>query len=534
MPHSEEWVTWESGNSRRKADAPLGEWGYPEQSSTRRVGLPESWATRCADAGNNAGMNDQSSPRHALIVGAGLAGSLLACYLAEMGWRVDVFERRSDPRAKGYLGGRSINLALSARGVWGLAGVGLDAHVLERDAIPMRGRMIHPPGGGATVFQPYSQDTNDAINSVSRGGLNLTLLEAAAAMPGVEFHFDQPCVDVDLDACAAMIHQPGGTTTRVQADLVIGADGAFSPVRLRLMKNDRFEYSQSYLEHGYKELMIPAAAELSEGALRGHSARDGFAMEPNALHIWPRGGAMMIALPNRDKSFTCTLFWPLDGEHGLTSLRTEDEVAAFFKQHYPDATPIMPTLVRDFRANPNGSLVTVRCWPWQWGGKTVVIGDAAHAIVPFYGQGMNCAFEDCRVLARCLSEHRDQREALEVFQAERKPNADAIADMALENFTEMRDKVGDARFLYRKRVEQTLHRLHRDRVHPQYNLVSFSTVPYVEARQSGRRLDALLEKLIARLPMGSREELGDVAWEGKVSEIGGELLAKSEAPVGAA
>src|SRR5690606_5531813 len=256
-----------------------------------------------------------------VIVGAGLAGSLMACYLARAGWRVTVFERRPDPRAKGYAGGRSINLALSARGLSGLAGAGLDEVVMRRDAIPMPGRMIHPPGGGGLVFQPYSADPADAINSVSRGGLNLTLLNAAAAHEGVELRFDHPCVDVDLDAPAAIVRTPEGSTLRAGCDLLLGADGAFSPVRGRLQKTDRFEYSQSYLQHGYKELRIPPAAEVGID----ESAHGGYAMEPHALHIWPRGGAMMIALPNRDKSFTCTLFWPFAGEHGLESLRSAEE-----------------------------------------------------------------------------------------------------------------------------------------------------------------------------------------------------------------
>lgn len=465
------------------------------------------------------------SPRHAVLIGAGLAGSLLACYLARDGWTVDLFERRSDPRAKGYLGGRSINLALSARGLWGLEGVGLDRLVMERDAIPMKGRLIHPlasPGAtGPLVFQPYSANPADAINSVSRGGLNLTLLNAAAAMPGVRLFFDHPCLDVDLDEPAAILQTPDGSTRRAPGSLVLGADGAFSAVRLRLLKNDRFDYSQSYLTHGYKELCIPPAPPAAEIPAAPASDHHGYALEPNALHIWPRGSSMMIALPNRDKSFTCTLFWPLDShgnDTGLTALRTDEQVQAFFEKNYPDAVPLMPTLAHDYRANPNGSLVTVRCFPWQWGGKVAVLGDAAHAVVPFYGQGMNCAFEDCRVLARCLAEHpSDQRAALEAFERERKPNADAIADMALDNFIEMRDKVADPLFRYRKRVEQTLHRLFPDAVHPQYNLVSFSTVPYTEARRRGRELDAVLDRVVAEVPMSAAT---DANWESRIQASG--------------
>jgi kynurenine 3-monooxygenase len=457
-----------------------------------------------------------SGGKVALIVGAGLAGALMACYLARAGWRVRVYERRPDPRTKGYSGGRSINLALSARGLYGLAGVGLDRHILEHDAIPMRGRMIHPVSG-PLAFQPYSADPGDAINSVSRGGLNITLLDLASRECGVEFVFDRPCLDVDMDTPAAIFEAPSGPE-RVAADLVIGADGAYSAVRVRLQKTDRFEFSQTYLEHGYKELAIPARQRDSETAKQGGTEATSFAMDPNALHIWPRGGAMMIALPNRDHSFTCTLFWPWDGEHGLTRLTTRDQVLDFFREHYPDAVPLMPTLADDFLRNANGSLVTVRCFPWVGGaGKVVLIGDAAHAIVPFYGQGMNCAFEDCRELARCLAEHpRDHAAALEEYQAHRKPNADAIADMAIENFVEMRDKVADPVFRYKKRLEQAVHQMFPALWTPQYNLVSFSTVPYTEARRRGRELDAVLETIIERIPASRAAAMSEEQWRAEV------------------
>jgi kynurenine 3-monooxygenase len=463
-------------------------------------------------------MTAPDSPK-VLIVGAGLAGALMACYLAKAGWRVRLYERRGDPRAVGYVGGRSINLALSARGLAGLAGAGLADTVMKADAIPMRGRMIHPVSGQLT-FQPYSHDPHDAINSVSRGGLNLTLLKAAAAYPNVELVFDQFCLDVDLDATAAVFQGPGGKESRVEADLIIGADGAFSPVRGKLQKTDRFDYTQSYLEHGYKELHIPPSTS-------------GFAMEPNALHIWPRGGAMMIALPNRDHSFTCTLFWPFKGDHGFEHLKTRQEVLAHFERHYPDAVPLMPTLADDFTKNPTSSLVTVRCWPWQYEGRVCILGDAAHAVVPFYGQGMNAAFEDCLALAQLLDKYPGERDArgrlhfsraLQELQASRKPNADAIADMALENFVEMRDKTGNPAFLYRKKIEQTIHHFFPQRVTPQYNLVSFSTVPYVEARQRGRTLASIVERVAVQLPQDSIKALGEDAWKQRVKAVAEPLL----------
>ena len=450
-----------------------------------------------------------------MIVGAGLSGSLMACYLARAGHRVSVYERRPDPRAKGYLGGRSINLALSVRGIAGLAGAGLAEMVMNDEAIPMRGRMIHPATmepGASPIFQPYSHNPNDAINSVSRGGLNLALIRAAAAYENVELVFDHPCTDVDLEAPAAIFETSTGLK-RIEADLILGADGAFSPLRARLQKTDRFEYSQSYLAHGYKELHIPAVT-------------DGFALDPNALHIWPRGSSMMIALPNRDQTFTCTLFWPLEGEHGFDHLHSTAEVQAYFEKHYPDAVPLMPKLAEDYFANPTGSLVTVRCAPWHWQDKVCIFGDAAHAIVPFYGQGMNAAFEDCLALSQCLARHAEDRgAALAEFQALRKPNADAIADMAIANFVEMRDKVGSPDFLYRKKVEQTVHQAFPERVTPQYNLVSFSTVPYTEAQRRGAELDAVLDRIMEKIPAARMSELGEEAWKTEIRRNAEEILA---------
>jgi kynurenine 3-monooxygenase len=440
------------------------------------------------------------------IVGAGLAGSLLACYLAKMGFAVTVYERRSDPRAAGYVGGRSINLALSARGLWGLSGINLDQEILKH-AIPMKGRMIHPaslpPEGGELAFQAYSHNPKDAINSISRGGLNLALIEAAAKYENVKLVFDHRCLDIDPDACTATFqHETGGVMGQgpivtVESDLVLGADGAFSPVRGRLQKVDRCEYSQTYLTHGYKELHIPARPD-------GGGKWGGYALDPNALHIWPRGSAMMIALPNPDKSFTCTLFWPFDGEHSFASLKTESDVLAFFKRHYPDAVPLMPTLGSDFMRNPTSSLVTVRCWPWVYnakGGKAVALaGDAAHAIVPFFGQGINAGFEDVRIMAECLERHagrgeRWMQDALDEYQKIRKPNADAIARMALDNFVEMRDKVASPVFRWKKKLEHLLQDLFPGTLVPRYNLVSFSTVPYSEALRKGARIDRVLRWL---------------------------------------
>lgn len=452
-------------------------------------------------------MPNSTQAPHALIVGNGLAGALLAVLLAQAGWRVSLYERRGDPRAKGYQGGRSINLALSARGLAGLAAAGLAERVIARDLIAMPGRIIHPVHG-SPAFQPYSHNAADAINSVSRAGLNLTLIEAAAELPNVEAHFDHVCVDVDLARTTAIFQRSDGSRVSVSADLIIGADGAFSAVRDAMRKTDRFEYSQTYLGHGYKELHIPPAAGT-------------FALEPHALHIWPRGSSMMIALPNRDASFTCTLFWPFEGDHSFANLGTPAEIEAFFSAQYPDAKPLMPTLVHDFTTNPTSSLVTVRCWPWVRG-NTVLVGDAAHAIVPFYGQGINCGFEDCVELVRQLHA-APLAQALDAYQRARKPNADAIAEMALSNFVEMRDKVGRPEFLYRKKIEQILHAAFPDRCQPQYNLVSFSTVPYTEAKRLGDELAKLIDAVVAAIPMGSYDPASS-AWADRVRDLAAKIL----------
>ncbi|MHC5114609.1 MAG: FAD-dependent oxidoreductase [Planctomycetota bacterium] len=421
---------------------------------------------------------------HVVIAGAGLAGALLACFLGRRGYRVDLYERRPDPRAAGFIGGRSINLALSARGLDALARVGLAEKVLA-DAIPMRGRMMHSPRG-RLAFQPYSKNPNEAINSVSRGNLNVTLLEAADAFESVNLSFDTRAVDVDLDEGTCTLAGPDGAERTVTGDLIVGCDGAFSAIRNRMQKTERFSYSQSYLAHGYKELTIPPTDD------------DGFAMEPNALHIWPRGGYMMIALPNADRTFTCTCFWPFEGPYGFESVTTDAEIVHHFDRHFGDAVPLMPTLVEDYRKNPVGSLVTIRCDPWHHGERFLLLGDAAHAVVPFYGQGANAAFEDCVALDALVEEHgADWATILPKLSAMRAENANAIADMALDNFIEMRDKVGSRAFLLRKKTEKLLHRWLPQWYTPLYNLVSFSTIPYAEARRRARRQDRVIASAAA-------------------------------------
>ncbi|WBB66847.1 NAD(P)/FAD-dependent oxidoreductase [Micromonospora sp. WMMD812] len=406
------------------------------------------------------------------VVGAGLAGCLTACFLARRGYRVALYERRPDPRTGRVERGRSINLALSERGLDALRRIGLDEQVMA-DALPMRGRMIHPVAG-EPQFQSYSAAGDRAINSISRGALNNALLDAAAALPGVRIAFDHRLVGLDPASGDMTFETPQGKVGAT-ARVVLGADGAGSAVRGQLLGHGLLTESLDFLDYGYKELSIPP--------LGGD-----FALDPDALHIWPRGTSMMIALPNPDRSFTCTLFWPTHGTASFASLGSPAAIERHFAEHYPDLIALAPNLVDDYQHNPVGVLGTVRCTPWQVDGKVGLLGDAAHAIVPFYGQGANCAFEDVVELDRCLDECDDDwAVALPVFQRRRRENAEAIARMALANFVEMRDKVASPVFQTRKRVEHALERALPGRYVSQYELVSFTTTPYAEVRRRVRR-----------------------------------------------
>lgn len=434
------------------------------------------------------------------IFGAGLAGALLAVRLARMGHRVDLYERRADPRKAGADRGRSINLALSTRGLDALQRVGLADEVM-REAIPMRGRLMHGRDG-ALSYQQYGVTGEEAINSVSRAGLNMALLDAADREPLIRVFFGRRCTRVDFERREAeVVDIASAEKSVVRFETSIGADGAFSAVRLSMQMREGFNYSQTYESHGYKELTIPARAGEGDGvSLPGAEGR--FRMKKGALHIWPRRSYMMIALPNADGSFTCTLFAPFDGPDGLRTVRTPAEVRAYFDQRFPDAVPLMPTLEADFLNNPTGSLATVRCFPWHVGDAAVLVGDAAHAVVPFYGQGMNASFEDVVALAEEIeSHHGDLAGAYGAYGDRRKPNADAIADLALANFVEMRDKVGSPAFLRRKKWEQRFARWFRWYT-PLYTMVSFTTIPYAEAVERSRAQEARVRRVFFSVSLG--------------------------------
>ena len=430
--------------------------------------------------------------RRVAIVGAGLAGCLLATLLGRRGVPVDVYERRPDPRVAGAERGRSINLAISARGLAALEEVGLRDQALAQ-ALPMHGRMIHSTTP-ETSFRPYSADGTRAINSISRAQLNQSLLDSAEGTDGVRLYFGHRLVSADTGAGRLTFDTESGTVS-AQAEVVLAADGAYSATRSALEGAREFDLRQDFLEHGYKELTIPPR-------------KDDFALDPDALHIWPRGGSMMIALPNIDRSFTCTLFWPKVGPGSFAEHAPPDRLRNYFEREYPDVVDIMPTLIDDYALNPVGSLVTVRCWPWvirRAGSIVALVGDAGHAIVPFFGQGANCAFEDCIEIDRCLAEtDGDWNQALTIYQERRKENTDVIADLALDNFVEMRDRVNSPMFRARTWAEHALERRFPGQYMSRYELVSFTTTPYAQIPSRMRRQ----HRVVAGIALGSAAAAG--------------------------
>lgn len=419
---------------------------------------------------------------HVLIIGAGLSGTLLAILLAQRGFKISLVEKRPDMRLVEMDAGRSINLALSNRGIRSLAKAGMDRQILEK-CIPMPGRLIHDKGGN-TFFSPYSGRTDEYINSVSREGLNTALLHKADNFDNLTLRFNTVCTHVDLERGIAYFKQEDGKVLEISADLIVGTDGAGSAVRRSMMAKTTdllFNYSQDFLRHGYKELAI----------LPGVGGT--FRIEKNALHIWPRGHYMVIALPNLDGSFTVTMFHPFEGREGFNTLNTPEKVRRFFEEEYSDLLPHMPNLEEDYFSNPVGTLGTIKCYPWQAFGKALLIGDAAHAVVPFYGQGMNASFEDARIFDEMLDEKFENWDAfLGAYQDVRKQDADAIGDLAVENFYEMRDKVSDPVFIRKRKLERQLEETYPD-YYSKYSMVTFKDEwGYHKAMEQGNRQDAIL------------------------------------------
>ena len=433
------------------------------------------------------------------IVGAGLVGSLLSIYLVKRGYKVHLYERRGDMRKEKVEAGRSINLALSDRGIKALREVGIAEKVLKM-AIPMHGRFIHN-ADGSTAFQPYGKQ-GQYINSISRRDLNCRLMDLAEEQ-GVKIFFHRRCESIDWQKNEITFDNTStGQQEKAGSDLLFGADGAFSAARLaHMLQHPNFDYQQYYIDCGYKELSIPAG-------------KDGkFLLEKNALHIWPRTDYMLIALPNLDGSFTGTLFFPFEGDLSFEQLDTEKKVSVFFNKVFSDASSLIPDLVQQFFNNPTSSLVTVKCYPWIRNEQFCLIGDAAHAIVPFFGQGMNAGFEDCSVLNDLANKYNDQwEEILPAFQQLRKTDADAIADLAVNNFIEMREKTADQQFLLQKKIEARLHEKYPDTWIPAYSQVTFSpNIRYSEALRNSQRQESIMQEIM-KMP-GIKEN-----WENKEIE----------------
>jgi kynurenine 3-monooxygenase len=416
------------------------------------------------------------------LIGAGLNGPLLAILLRQRGFEVEIYERRGDMRRVRLRAGRSINLALSTRGIYALQLAGLWEQ-MRGIVIPMRGRMMHSIAGELT-FQPYGKNEAEVINSISRAELNIALMNAAEER-GASIHFNQRCAGYDPKTGAVQLRDEETGEERVRdSAVVIACDGSASALRMEMLKLSRFNFSQEYLDYGYKELTIPA------GSAGEHL------VETHALHIWPRGNHMLIALPNIDGTFACILFLPFEGVESFSSLTTQAEVLQFFESRFPDASALMPQLVDNYFANPTGAMATVKCSPWHLEGRVLLLGDAAHAIVPFFGQGINSGFEDCTCLVELLDKHgADWARVFAEFENQRKINTDAIADMAVENFTEMRDRVADARFLLRKKVELALEAKYPKLFVPKYAMVTFHRIPYSVALARGTVQDRMLAEL---------------------------------------
>lgn len=425
-----------------------------------------------------------SEEKSAIIVGAGLVGSLWAVYLSKAGYKVTIYERRSDIRKAEISAGKSINLALSVRGWTALNAVGVGDKIKDL-AIPMTGRIMHSEEGDLT-YQPYGKE-GEAIYSISRGGVNARMMDIAEKEGNATIHYNHQCIGVDLEAGRVTFENKlTGETMEDQAEVVFACDGAFSAIRYKgLQKLDRFDYSQDFIDDGYREILLPANEDGS------------YKMDKNALHIWPRGRFMLIALANEDGSFTCTLFMPYDGgKNSFNSLDSKEKVENFFKETFPDFYEMMPEIADAWEDHPLSSLAIMRSYPWHHG-KVAMMGDAAHATVPFYGQGMNGAFEDCTVMWRLMQKHNeDWDKVFAEYSVERKPDGDALQDLSLYNYHVMRDYVADPMFLLRKKIEAKFSKLYPEKWLPLYSQVTFSNIRYSEAIANGKAQGRIMDEIM--------------------------------------
>jgi len=426
------------------------------------------------------------------VIGAGMSGSLLAIFLARRGFEVDVYERRGDLRCReAGCSGRSIKMTLAERGLQALREIGLESEVM-RFCVPLRGRAVHT-GQGEVTAQPYGKNDREVILSISRTDLNAVLLDHVGSFPNIRLHFHHRCCEIDRETAAAVfLDERTGETRQVQADFLVGADGAFSVVRQQMQRGLRTDFRQDFLAWGYKELTISARPDGTPG------------MDPNALHVWPCGNHMLFALPNVDGSFSGVCVLPFEGPQGFDSLRTDEDVLALFRTRFADALPLMPSLLEEFRTRKVSEFLTLRTSRWYHKDKVVLLGDCCHSVVPFYGQGMNAAFEDCAVLDACLGRHPGDREAaFAEFQAARKPHTDVLAGLSENNFHELRDGVRSPVLTARKRTSILLNRCFPKAYVPIYTLISHSTTPYADCVERARRQDRIARWLGADLLVGA-------------------------------
>ncbi len=423
----------------------------------------------------------KQTPKNIAIIGSGLVGSLLALYLKKLGHTITVFDRRPDIRNVQF-SGRSINLAMSNRGWNALQAVGIEDQI-KTIAIPLDKRAMHVVGQ-EQYFQPYGKE-GEAIWSISRGVLNRKMIDLAE-IAGVAFRFEEKVWDINLpEAKIYTGNSEKGKWEEYQYDMVFGCDGAFSRVRHKMQRRSRFDYSQDFIDVGYKELRIPPNEDGSHK------------LDKHSFHIWPRGKFMLIAMPNIDGSFTCTLFMPFEGEISFEKLQTIAQAKTFFSKHFPNVMQVMDDLLEDFFNNPTSAMVTMKCHPWTYWDKVALVGDSAHAVVPFYGQGMNAGFEDIFVLNEIIAKLGDDWEGIfREYQRMRKPNADAIAELSYRNFVEMSSKTADPRFLLQKKIEKRFATKYPDKWIPVYSRVTFSARPYTEALAIGDAQEAIMQQIM--------------------------------------
>lgn len=426
-----------------------------------------------------------AKPRRKIaIVGAGTSGPMMAVFLARRGYEVDLYECRPDIRLAGNNAGRSINITLAQRGLRALEEVGLPQSELMRLAVPLKGRMIHTEKL-RLKFQPYGQNESEVIYSVLRNDVNILLLNLAEKQPGVKIHFQHRCLGVDKRTGAGLFRdEKTGVEFEVAPEMLIGADGTFSTVRHHMQKGLRATYTQSFLEAGYRELRIPAGPAGS------------YVMDHSVLHVWPRGDCLLLAMANVDGTFTCTCVLPFEGEVSFAALKSAADVAQFFKTNFTDAVPLMPNLVEDFLSAAPADFITTSISHWYYEDKFVLLGDACHTVTPFYGQGMNAAFEDCSVLNQCIEEYGgDWKSVFCEYQKRRKRHADALAELSIRNYYELSDKVRLPRVVLQKKIDFVLHRLFPSRWIPLYTMISHSTMPYADAVERARRQQQILKLL---------------------------------------